>query len=155
MADIATASLVLSGLVLLVALGLSWREWSERRSRGDDLSTEDARHYRYQDSRRLMGIVILVLLAVGLVVGSRVPIRLGPRANPRFLGIWLGVFALIGLLLFLALVDWVALRVFARRHRGRILRERIEILKEEQRRRKSFGAEGNGHADGPFDDPLG
>ena len=65
----------------------------------------------------LVGIAVLVLLAVGLVVGSRIPHKLGNRTNPQFLGIWLGVFLLIFFLLSLAMIDWLALRIFARRHR--------------------------------------
>ena len=53
------------------------------------------------------------------------------------MGIWLGVFVLIFVLLSLAMIDWIALRLFARRHRDQILRERIEILREEARLKKA------------------
>jgi hypothetical protein len=149
MSDIATASLVLSSFVLLVAALLAWREWVDRRDRALELSPEDARHFGHQDRRRTLGILVLVALAVGLVVGSRIPHKLGNQTNPEFLGIWFGVFLLISLLLFLAMIDWLALRIFARRHRSQILRERIEILKEEARRRKALGSNGNGHHEGP------
>jgi hypothetical protein len=152
MSDIATASLVLSSVVLLVAALLGWREWAERRDRASELSTEDARHFGHQDTRRSMGIAIMALLSVGLVVGSRVAPRIGNRANPQFLGIWFGVFLLIFVLLTLALIDWIALRHFARRHRNQIHRERIEILKEEGARRKAIGGDDNGHSDGPLGD---
>lgn len=155
--DIATASLVLSGLVVLVSAGLAWREWSDRLDRADNLSPEDARHFGHQDARRTLGLVVLVLLAAGLVVGSRVPPKLGGQTNPQFLLIWLGVFLLIFLLLTLAMIDWVALRLFARRHRNQILRERIEILREEARLKKSreTGGNGNGHANGSVGDLFG
>jgi len=149
MKDITTASLVLSSIVLLVAALLGWREWADRRCRSLDLNPEDARHYGHQDRRRTLGLIVLVALAVGLFVGSRIPHRIGNQTNPQFLGIWFGVFLLIFLLLFLALIDWIALRIFARRHRSQILRERIEILKEEARRKRSLGTEGNGHHEGP------
>jgi UDP-N-acetylmuramyl pentapeptide phosphotransferase/UDP-N-acetylglucosamine-1-phosphate transferase len=149
MSDIATASLVLSSFVLLVAVLLGWREWVDRRDRALELSPEDSRHFGHQDKRRTLGIFVLVALAVGLVVGSRIPHKLGNQTNPEFLGIWFGVFLLISLLLFLAMIDWFALRIFARRHRSQILRERIEILKEEARRRKALKVDGNGHLDGP------
>ncbi len=152
MSDMATASLVLSTFVLLVAALLGWREWSDRRDRAPDLSPEDARHFAYQDTRRSLGIVVMTLLAVGLVVGSRVPTRLDNKANPQFLGIWLGVFLLIFVLLTLAMVDWVALRLFARRHRGRMHRERIEILRDEKERREASREESNGHGKGPLGD---
>jgi UDP-N-acetylmuramyl pentapeptide phosphotransferase/UDP-N-acetylglucosamine-1-phosphate transferase len=153
--DIATASLVLSGLVVLVAAGLAWREWSDRLDRSDDLSPEDARHFEHQDARRMLGLVVLVLLAVGLVVGSRVPHKVGGQTNTQFLLIWLGIFLLIFLLLTLAMIDWVALRIFARRHRNQILRERIEILKEEARLKKARETGGNGHANGSVGDLFG
>jgi hypothetical protein len=155
MSDMATASLVLSTFVLLVAALLGWREWRDRRDRADDLSPEDARHFAYQDTRRLLGIAVMVLLAVGLVVGSRVPTRMGNRTNPQFLGIWLGVFLLIFVLLALAMVDWVALRLFARRHRDEMHRERVEILREEKRRREAMQDEGNGNGKGPPGDLFG
>ncbi len=152
MSDMATASLVLSTVVLIVAALLGWREWRDRRDRDPDLSPEDARHYAFQDTRRFLGIVVMVLLAVGLVVGSRLPIRVGGKTNPQFLAIWFGVFLLIFVLLTLAMLDWVALRLFARRHRNQILRERIEILREEKRRREARTDEGNGHGEGPLGD---
>lgn len=152
MKDIATASVVLSSLVLLVAALLGWREWVDRRNRPDDLSSEDARHFGHQDRRRMLGIVVMVWLAVGLVVGSRLPHKLGNQTNPQFLGIWFGVFLLIFVLLSLAMLDWLALRVFARRHRSQILRERIEILKDEARRRRELKADGNGHQNGSTGD---
>jgi UDP-N-acetylmuramyl pentapeptide phosphotransferase/UDP-N-acetylglucosamine-1-phosphate transferase len=153
MKDIATASLVLSSFVLLVAALLGWREWVDRRDRSPELSPEDARHFGHQDRRRTLGLVVLAALAVGLVVGSRIPHKIGNQTNPQFLGIWFGVFLLISLLLFLAMIDWLALRIFARRHRSQILRERIEILKEEAARRKGLkAADGNGHHEGPNGD---
>jgi len=152
MSDISTASVVLSSFVLLVAALLGWREWGDRRDRNPDLSPEDARHFGHQDTRRSMGIAVLGLLAVGLVIGSRIPSRIGNKANPQFLGIWFGVFLLILFLLSLAMIDWLALRLFARRHRNEILRERIEILKEENRLKKARNTDGNGHGDGPLGD---
>lgn len=154
MTDIATASVVLSSFVLVVAALLGWREWSDRLARPADPSPEDARHFHHQDSRRTIGLVILSLLAVSLVVGSRLPPKIEGRASTPFLIVWLAVFLLIALLLALALIDWLALRIFARRHRSRILRERIETLRDEARRRKAPGVGGNGHHEGPEAGPL-
>ena len=148
MRDIATASLMLSSFVVLVAALLGLRERGDRRDRALELSPEDARHFAHQDSRRVLGLVVLVLLAIGLVVGSRVPHRVGNQTNPQFLAIWFGVFLLIFLLLTLAMIDWIALRIFARRHRNQILRERIELLREETRRKKAEGGGGNGYSNG-------
>ena len=152
MSDITTASLVLSFLVIVAAGLLGWREWIDRRDRDKDLSPEDLRHFGHQNSRRMLGLLVLIALALGLIVGSRIPSRIGNQANPPFLGIWMGIFLLIFLLLTLAMIDWIALRLFARRHRNEILRERIEILKEGNRRRKSLGVDGNGHPEGPVGD---
>jgi UDP-N-acetylmuramyl pentapeptide phosphotransferase/UDP-N-acetylglucosamine-1-phosphate transferase len=151
MSDMATASLALSSFVLLVAGLLAWKEWSDRRSRNSDLSPEDARHFGHQDVRRAMGIGVMALLAVGLYVGSRVPHKVANRSNPQFLGIWLGIFLLILFLLGLAMIDWLALRVYARRHRNQILRERVELLKRDKSPKKIEG-NGNGHGDGPLGD---
>src|SRR3954447_7317637 len=153
--EIATASLVLTTVVLLVAALLAWREWNDRRARDPDLSHEDYAHFAGQDARRTLGIVVLVLLAAGVAVGSRTPPRVGNQANPQFVGIWLGVFVLIFVALSLAMLDWMALRRFARRHRGQILRERLEILREQARLKKASGEEGNGHGDGPLGDLFG
>lgn len=154
MADMETASLVLALMVLLVAALLAWKEWSDRLERNPDLSPEDARHFGHQDLRRALGLGVMVVLAIGLVVGSRLPYKVGNKSNPQFLGVWLGVFLLILFLLMLAMVDWLAIRVFARRHRNQILRERIELLKPDKRPRKieETNGNGNGHGDGPLGD---
>jgi len=141
--DIGVASMVLSTFVLLVAALLAWHERRDRGQRSADLSPEDAEHFARQDGRRGFGLVILVILAVALVVGSRMPARAGAGANPQFVELWLGVFALILTLLWLALADWVALRRFAGRHRKEIFRERIDLLRRDLQARKSPG--GNGH----------
>jgi len=137
--DIAVASLALASFILLVVGLLGWREWSDRRGRPDDLGAEDAGHFADQDRRRYLGLIILCLLAIGVVVGSGMPARLGNRANPPFVAIWLAVFALISILLTLALSDWIALRRYARRQRREIHRERLEILQDEARRRDAGG----------------
>ncbi|WP_435005806.1 hypothetical protein P12x_003578 [Tundrisphaera lichenicola] len=150
--DITTASMILASIVLIVAALLGWREWHDREERNPELSPEDEAHFASQDLRRTTGIVVLVLLALGVAIGSRVPIRLGQQANPLFVGIWLGVFSLIFVLLMLAMSDWIALRRFAVRHRGQILRERIEILREQARLKKEAGEGGNGHGEEPLRD---
>ena len=152
--DITTASLVLSSVVLIVAALLGWREWSDRRSREPGPAPEDRAHFVAQDARRSVGIVVLVLLALGIAIGSRTPIRLDHLANPLFVAIWLGVFVLIGMLLSLAMFDWIALRRYAHRQRSRILRERSEMLREHARLKNSAGPGGNGHGNGPLDDFL-
>jgi magnesium-transporting ATPase (P-type) len=152
MSDIATSSLVLSSFVVLITFLLGWKEWSDRRDRNLELSREDARHFGHQNTRRSIGLAVMGLLAVGLVTGSRIPSKIGLKANPLFLGVWFAVFLLILLLLTLAMIDWLALRIFARRHRNAMLRERLEILREESRLRKARQGDGNGHSEGPLGD---
>jgi hypothetical protein len=144
----------MSSFVVVVAGLLGWKEWHDRRARDSDLSPEDSRHFGHQDLRRAIGIVVMGLLAVGLFVGSRIPPRIANKTNTQFLGIWLGVFLLILFLLGLALIDWFALRIFARRHRDQILRERIELLRPDKRPRKTENGNGNGkgHGNGPLGD---
>ena len=143
LADIDVASKVVAGLVFVVAGLLAWHEWRGRRDRSPELSDEDLAHFAHQDGRRSFGILILAGLAVALVIGSRIPPIVNARANPEFVGIWLGVFAMILGLLWLALADWIALRRFAGRHRKAIFRERIDLLRRDLRRRNQSGT--NGH----------
>jgi hypothetical protein len=144
------ASLVLSAAVVLIAGFLGVRQFFDRRSREPDLSEADARHFVRQDVRRALGVGVMLLLAVGLVIGSRLEPRIAGRTNPRFVQVWLGVFFLIFVLLILAMLDWIATRVYARRHRREIFDERIEILRDEFRRRADRDSgKGNGR---PWDE---
>jgi hypothetical protein len=152
MSNMESASLVLSVFVLLVAGLLGWKEWRDRSDREAELSREDARHFGHQDLRRAMGIGVMALIAVGLFVGSRIPPKVANKTNFQFLGIWMGIFLLILFLLMLALIDWLAIRVFARRHRNQILRERVEILKTSKKSKGAADSNGNGHAEGPLGD---
>jgi hypothetical protein len=146
------ASVLLAAVVLLFAAGLVWKERSDRSNRNPDLSPEDDTHFARQDTRRTLGIVVMGLLALGLVVGSRVEPRLANKANPAFLAIWLGVALLIFSLLGLAMVDWVSLRLYARRQRRVLARQRDELIREEYRRRREAGRDGNGHSGGGVDE---
>jgi hypothetical protein len=143
-------SLILAGTVLLIAAVLAWREHRDRRRRDPDLVAEDARHFRLQDLRRMFGVAIMALLAVGLVYGSRLDPKAGGRTNPAFVATWLILFVLIFGLLALALIDWIALRLYAGRARRAIARERVEILRDELRQKNS--THGNGRANGSLDD---
>ena len=59
--------------------------------------------------------------------------RLPAGPNPNFIETWIGVFILVMVLLVLAMVDWLATRSYAARHRRAIVREGLEILREEMR----------------------
>ncbi|SIO63165.1 hypothetical protein SAMN05444166_7261 [Singulisphaera sp. GP187] len=128
----AAVSLALSiGIVAVAILLLIWL-WYERRDRDPDLPEVDAKHFKRQDFRRALVALILLVLAVEIYVGSPMEPKVGGRANYAFLLIWLTAFALILGLLVLASFDWIATRLYARRHLEELVRERLEILRAEQ-----------------------
>jgi hypothetical protein len=129
--QISTASLFLSLGVTVVAALLFVLVWNDRGRRDSDLSPEDTEHFARQDVRRVVGTLVMLMLAAAIYFGSRIPPRQAQGANPLFVQIWLGAFLLIFFLLILSFMDWQATRLYARRHRQAIVRERIELLKEE------------------------
>ena len=139
---LASLSVVVSSLVIVTAALLAAHQWHQRRDRGGTLSGLDASYFSRQDVRRGMGVVVMVLLALGLAFGARLNARVGGRANPVFVQVWLGVFILIFTLLCLALFDWVSTFLYARRQRRTMARERVELLR--QLLRHTPAAEDNG-----------
>lgn len=129
----AAVSLALSIGIVAVAIVLSIWLWYERRVRDPDLSAADARHFKRQDFRRGTVALILLILAWEIYVGSPMEPKVGGRKNYAFFVIWLSAFALILSLLLLAMLDWLATRLYARRHLQQLSRERLEILREQQR----------------------
>jgi hypothetical protein len=140
---IAAAGLVIG--VTAIAGGLVLRLWYERRHREKGLSEADSRHFARQDLRRSVVAAVMVLLAACIGLGSAVPHRVGRQPNPQFLAVWLAVIALIFVLIWLAILDWIATWLYGRRHRRAIDRARIEYLRSQRRRRRSVG--GNGEPD--------
>lgn len=140
-------SLFLSIGIAIVAACLALWLWYERRQRDPDLSDVDLRHFMRQDLRRISVSVALLLLAVGIPWGSRLEPRIAGRINARFFVVWLAIFVLILVLLGLALVDWLATRLYARRHFQALARERLEILRDEVKRRSLHRNERNGSGD--------
>ena len=149
--DLAMTSLVLSVGVGGIAVVLGLLQWSQWANRDTDLAEVDQVYFTRQDFRRALGVLLMLLLAVGIFVGSRVspvipilptdvginPEAVGPnsrRANPQFLTIWLGVITLLVTLLGLALFDWFATRHYAHRLRQSMARERLDVLRETFRR---------------------
>jgi hypothetical protein len=127
--------MVLSLGVAAVALALLAWQWAESRSRASDVFDEDPIYFARQDVRRWVVVGVLLLLAGGVFAGSRMEPRLPAGPNPNFIETWIGVFILVIVLLVLAMVDWLATRSYATRHRRAIVREGLEILREEIRLR--------------------
>lgn len=135
--DIEFASLALTLIIVAIALILGWFERLERASRPEPSSDEDRDHYNRRDHRRSTGLTLLCLVGLGIFVGSRIPIHRDGTSNLAFVMLWLTIFSMIFALLALALKDWRELRLFARRHRQMIIRERWKIVEDEARRSRS------------------
>ncbi len=146
------SSLILSLGVSLIALALLAWQCFDRANREDDLLPDDGTYFRRRDFRRVFVVVVMLLLAAGIYYGSHIDHRLNGRPNPWFLGIWLAVFWLVIVLSSTALIDWIATRRYARRHRNKMVREGLLILRDEMKarmeqaaREREIGGD-NGHA---------
>lgn len=135
------SSLILSVAVSTVSTLLLVWLWLDRRNREAQLSKDDELHFSLQDTRRTVVAGIMFVLAAGLYAGARIDPRINGQPNVRFVELWLGIAMLVVLLLVLAMFDWVATQRYARRHRRAIVREGLEILRDEMRLRMS--ARGN------------
>lgn len=151
----AETSLALSAVVASVAVLLAWLQWRDYRSRAATATETDRRYFALRDVRRTAGIVMLGLLAPGVYVGSRVPVFVtvptaarGRAPNPVFLAIWVSVFAVLFVLLGLAIADWIATRRYAERQRHAMAQERLELLREALEHERNQGEKtANGFAD--------
>jgi lysylphosphatidylglycerol synthetase-like protein (DUF2156 family) len=135
-------SLALALFVGACAVALAAHLWWERGRRSPDLTTIDRKHFLHQDLRRAVGILLMAALALGVYVVSRLPTRIvvsptEAHPNRRFLAVCLAVFASVILLLGLAVIDWLAIRRYARRQRDAMHEERIAMLSETLRRAKA------------------
>jgi cytochrome bd-type quinol oxidase subunit 2 len=139
----ATSGAVLAGLVLVIASLLMLKQWHDRRGRGAGLSAADARHFARQDLRRVLGAVIMVVLAAGIAVGSQLPHRVAGRPNRWFIAIWTVLPVLILVLVGLALFDLIATRAYARRHRRALIEAHRALIARSLR----------GHPNGPSRPP--
>jgi hypothetical protein len=169
-----STSLMLSVAIAAIAVILGLRQWWEHRVRDADLSDVDHKHFFWQDLRRVSGVLLMLILALGIYVGSRIPpiisdfpldaddkqaIRavagtwvdtwINGEANPRFVGLWFVVIVVLMTLLALALFDWRATRRYARRERQALAGERLKILRDTFRRADSHR---NGHPQEPEPD---
>jgi len=131
-------SLALAGLILVAAVFLGWRQWREHRSRPGGLTVLDENHFAREDLRRLLGTIILVLLATGIAAGGQIPAVMNGRANLKFIQVWSGVILLIVILLFLGLLDMISTRIYARRLRQRLAQEGLSIVEAELRIRMAM-----------------
>ena len=66
-----------------------------------------------------------------MFVTTRLAPQVEGKANPAFAELWLIVLALIVVLLGLALLDWLATRVYFRRHRQEMIRESFRAIRED------------------------
>ncbi len=156
---LASTSLMLSVAVAAIAVLLGLGQWWEHRARSADLSDADRKHFFWQDLRRIIGVLLMGILAAGIYIGSRIPPRISDfpldadfkqsieafagawvvtwingQANPRFAALWFVTIVTLLVLLALALFDWRATRRYARRQRLALASERLEILRETFRR---------------------
>lgn len=151
MPPIALPGLVLATGVFVVALALMVWQLAERRQRESELSNEDALYFAHRDVRRSCVVLIMISLAAGIFIGSWVRPKWPAGPNPAFVLSWMAVFLLIIALMALAMIDWLATRTYARRHRIAIVREGVEILREEMRLRTARSSDrphldqANGH----------
>jgi hypothetical protein len=127
--------LALAASVIGVTLLLGGWDWVERRRLWPNPSDEDAAYFASRDVRRRIVAAIMVLMAGLVLVGSRTPHELEGRPNPLFVWVWVAAIVLVIPLLALAMVDWLAVRRHARRHRNAILREGMKLLEDELKRR--------------------
>lgn len=128
----------LSLFVVCVAVALAAWQWADLRRRSPQNSPEDAAHFHRQDVRRWLVSGLMLLLGVLFYSGTHVATRIGRRPNVVFVETWVAVLGVIIALLVLAAIDWLATTRYARRHRQEIVREGMEILRDELRRRASL-----------------
>ncbi len=147
-------SLVLAAIVLAAAAFLGWRQWRDYHARPADLSPRDESHFARQDLRRLLGTIILTLIAAALGVGGWIPDRLNGRANQKFIYLWSGIALMMVVLLVLAMLDWVSTRLYLRRQRRRLTDEGLSIVEAEIRVREAI-RRAQRHAGGANGHPVG
>ena len=151
--DLPSASLALAAGISLIAAFLGLRQWYERRAREFDLSEADETHFARQDIRRVLGVAIMLVIVAILLVSSRLEPRINGKANLVFAELWVVVLALIVVLLMLALIDWLATRRYAARHRRAMIRESVEAIRHDASRAAASRATTPNHSDGPHDPP--
>jgi hypothetical protein len=125
---------VLAVTLVAVAVGFAYRQWLAGRDRDDNLSDADRVYFASQDVRRLIGSATMFVMALAMSAGLLIQPRAGRTEFRIWVILWIGVLALAGFLLILALVDWYSVRIYAGRHRRALLAERLEAIRTERRR---------------------
>jgi cobalamin synthase len=142
-----------AGMILSMGVGgvgillMVWH-WLERKHHEPE---EDQRYFVAQAIRRWVVSGTMILLAVGLFAGSRMEPKIGGQPNLLFLQTWLWVVLLVLILVVIATSDWFATQSYSRRQRKAMLREGIDLLRDEIRVRAALARDGRSiqEADGP------
>ena len=142
----AMTGLALAAALVVLAAYFAIRQWLDRRDRGPDLAAADADYLRRQDRRRWLGSAVMVLLAAGIAFGSWINPRASRAAGRLFGATWLGVITLLSAWLTLAILDWRATQVYARRRLKELIGQRGAALEDYRRRR---AARDHDRLDGP------
>jgi uncharacterized membrane protein (Fun14 family) len=122
--------LILATGVLILSSIFAWRQWVERVRREEELSVADREYFKRKDRRRFLGTSILALIGIGMAVGSLIDYRASKVAGQRFVAIWVGVAVLVCVSLVLAMIDWVANRDYALRHRRELAEARRALFEK-------------------------
>jgi hypothetical protein len=124
----AKEGLILATGVLILSAIFAWRQWVERHRREPELSVADADYFARKDRRRFLGTAILALIGIGMVIGSLIDFRASKAAGRLFLAVWVGVSLLVCVSLVFAMIDWVANRDYALRHRRELAEARRALF---------------------------
>lgn len=133
--------ITIGSAVLVLAVGLAWRQRAERRGREGGLSEADQAYFAGKDRRRFLGTSLLVLIGVGMVVGCLIDARASRASRQAFVLVWSAVLGLVCVSVVLACLDWAANLRYAGRHRRELAAARLTMIEEELRLR--------GGGDGP------
>ena len=152
---IETYSLALSVGLAALAAGLIGVQLYGRRNRPGDLDAQDVRHFGRQKIRRGLVAAVMLVLSAAIYTGARLPHISGGKPNLRFVETWLGIFALVFVLMLLAGIDWVATRRYAVRHGRAILDQGLQTIRDDFHRRESEKRQASEPlANGDHDDPA-
>ena len=128
--DLTSSGVLMSTGITFIAIFLGLRQWYESRARDPSLSDFDRGYFARQDLRRGLGVAIMLILALGIWIGARIEPRVDGKANLVFVQAWFVISVLILILLAVALLDWLETRLYARRLRRSLARERAELLRQ-------------------------